>query len=104
MPGIDSVTYDLKGKQVFLAGERVQGTWFVSVSSAVKVNFITTHMIGATYVEWRESNVSRKDFEDDKFKAHELYTKQVTSHFSKGKEIISLCMFFLNQPLYIELE
>lgn len=104
MPGIDSVTYDLKGKQVFLAGERVQGTWFVSVSSAVKVNFITTHMIGATYVEWRESNASRKDFEDDKFKAHELYTKQVTSHFSKGKEIISLCLCFLNQPLYIELE
>lgn len=52
MSGI-AVTLELKGKNVFLAGERVQGTWFVNVNSEVpvKVNFITTYLIGATYVE-----------------------------------------------------
>lgn len=85
MSGISSVTFDLKGKEVFLAGEKVQGTWFVNVNSTAKVNFITTYLIGATYVEWRETNLSRKDFEDDEFKSHELYTRQVTSHPVNGK-------------------
>lgn len=84
MSGISSVTFDLKGKEVFLAGEKVQGTWFVNVNSTAKVNFITTYLIGATYVEWRETNLSRKDFEDDEFKTHELYTRQVTSHPVNG--------------------
>ncbi|XP_052696589.1 arrestin domain-containing protein 2-like isoform X1 [Crassostrea angulata] len=85
MSGI-AVTLELKGNNVFLAGERVQGTWFVNVNSAapVKVNFITTYLIGATYVEWRETNYLRRDFEDDEFKTHELYTRQVTSHPVNG--------------------
>ncbi|XP_065943880.1 arrestin domain-containing protein 3-like [Magallana gigas] len=85
MSGIE-VTLELKGKNVFLAGERVQGTWFVNVNSAapVKVNFITTYLIGATYVEWRETNYLRRDYKDDEFKTHELYTRQVTSHPVNG--------------------
>lgn len=85
MSGI-AVTLELKGKNVFLAGERVQGTWFVNVNSEVpvKVNFITTYLIGATYVEWRETNYLRKDYKDDEFKTHELYTRQVTSHPVNG--------------------
>nr|XP_022329532.1 arrestin domain-containing protein 3-like isoform X3 [Crassostrea virginica] len=84
MPKISSVTFDLRGKEVFLAGEAVKGTWFVVVSSPVKVNYINTYLFGASYVEWRETNLSRRDQSDDKFKAHELYTKQMTSHSIKG--------------------
>ncbi|XP_061168808.1 uncharacterized protein LOC133178056 [Saccostrea echinata] len=72
MPGVGTVTFDLKGKEVFFAGDRVQDTWFVKISSSVKVNFITTYLIGATYVEWRESNPSRRDGSDDNLTVPEV--------------------------------